>query len=338
MHDVQPGPARFDPTIRAWILSRHADVGMALREPCLAAGDSLDGPPAHIAVREAIAHSLSADRLAGMRAGLERSAHDLAASLPPDRPVDLVTSFGGPWSLSLAVTITGASSNDAEGLSRLAREVFLGAAFATDAGTREDAKEAAAELARRLPGAATTSNVQAFVALSQTLPHTLASAWLALFRSPAAAQGLRAEPDLMPRAVEELLRRSGPSRALFRHAVEDVGIGGVRIRGGDRVVLMLGAANRDPARFADPDRVDFHRNAGEHLAFGGGAHSCAGARLIRVAVAVATGALLRTTDAVELTGPVEWINGFAIRAPASLRALLRRTPRALQVHGVSGAG
>ncbi len=89
---------------------------------------------------------------------------------------------------------------------------------------------------------------------------------------------------------------------------------------------MLSAANHDPARFPEPGRLDVRRDAAGHLAFGGGAHSCPGAPLIRMAVAVATDALLSMTSAVELVGEVEWIGGFAIRAPASLPVVLRREP------------
>ena len=87
---------------------------------------------------------------------------------------------------------------------------------------------------------------------------------------------------------------------------------------------MLSAANHDPAQFPEPGRLDVRRDATGHLAFGRGAHSCPGAPLIRMAVAVATDALLRMTSAIEPVGEVEWIGGFAIRAPASLPVVLHR--------------
>jgi hypothetical protein len=248
-----------------------------------------------------------------------------------------VASFAGPWALALAVTVTGAASGDAPELARLAREIFLAAASGTDWVTQPEAHAAVVALARRLPEASATINVQTFVALSQTLPHLLAGAWLELFGHPAAVLRLRTEPGLMPRAVEELLRHAGPARAVFRRAHGEVRIGGAEIGSGDRVVLMLAAANHDSARFANPDHVDFGRSTAEHAAFGGGVHSCSGARLIRMAVAAVTDALLHATEAVELTGPVEWVGGFAIRAPASLPAVLRRRPTDLAGHGASGA-
>ncbi len=135
-----------------------------------------------------------------------------------------------------------------------------------------------------------------------------------------------AQPELMPEAVEELLRHAGPARAIFRRASAGMSIGGARVAPGDRVILMLSAANHDPARFPEPDRLDVRRDASGHVALGGGAHACPGAPLIRMAVAVATGALLGRTSAVEPAGEVEWIGGFSIRAPASLPAVLRPEP------------
>jgi cytochrome P450 len=168
--------------------------------------------------------------------------------------------------------------------------------------------------------------VQTYVAISQTLPCFLAGAWLELFRSPHEADRLRAQPELMPRAVDELLRHASPARAVFRRALAGLSIARANIAPGDRVVLMISAANHDPARFPEPDRLDLSRDAAGHLAFGRGAHSCPGAPLIRLAVAVATDALLRLTSAVELAGEVEWTGGFAIRSPASLPIVLRREP------------
>lgn len=323
MPDNRPAPARFDPALQAWVLSRHADVSAALRDPRLGAVDSADQHDAHVAVRDAVAQALAADRLDSWQPEFEHSALERAAALPLDTPVDLLAAFASPWALSLAVTVTGASAAAAPDLARLAREVFLAAAHRTDGTSGRESNAAAAELARRLPAPALVS-VQTFVALSQTLPHLLGALWLELFAEPAAARRGREGGHLTARILEEGLRLAGPARAVFRHALADVRVGGADIRAGDRVVLALAVANRDPERYPEPDRLDGDRVARDHLAFGAGAHACAGARLIRSAAALATDALLRTTDAIELVGPVTWVDGFAIRAPASLHALLRR--------------
>jgi cytochrome P450 len=323
----QPGEARFDSALGAWVLTSYADVSAALRDARLSlSGTSAEGDAAHVAVGEAAARALSPARLAAWRAELEASALVLAGALPTDSPVDLVGAFARPWSVALAVRATGAPAADAERLDRLAREVFLAAAHATDSGFPPRAQAAAAELASGFPSAGASADVQAYVALSQTLPRVLANAWLELFRRPDEADRLRAHPELMPGAVEELLRHASPARAVFRRSLAEMSIGRASVAPGDRVILMLSAANHDPARFPEPGRLDVGRDAAGHLAFGPGAHSCPGAPLIRMAVAVATDALLRMTSAVEPVGDVEWIGGFAIRAPATLPVVLRREP------------
>jgi len=327
MDDLQSVDARFDTGLGAWILSRYADVSSALREPRLSlAGTAVDGHAAHLAVREAGAQAFSPARLAAWRADLERSALRTIAGLPAGQPVDLVRAFIGPWSLALAVTATGAPADAGERLNRLAREVFLAAAGSTDSDPLPGQRAAAAELARSFPGGEASAAVQGFVALTQTLPCFLANAWLELSRHPEETRRLRADAGLMPQAIEELLRFAGPARAVFRQALVEVSVANVRIRAGERVVLMLGAANRDPRQFTQPNRLDFSRGASGHLAFGRGPHACSGANVIRLAAGVATAALHAATDGVEVLEPVEWIGGFAIRAPATLPVILRRRP------------
>jgi cytochrome P450 len=323
--DDPPGEARFESALGAWVLSSYADVSAALSDARLSVWDtSADGVTAHVAVRDAAAHALSPARLAAWRADIEASARVLIGRLPVGVPVDLVGAFVRPWSVELALRGTGAPPADAERLDRLAQEVFLAAASATDSRLQPPALAAVAKLASYFRGAGASADVQAYVALSQTLPCVLANAWLELFRRPDEADRLRAQPELMPNAVEELLRHASPARAVFRRALAEMSIGRASIAPGDRVIVLLSAANHDPARFPEPGRLDVRRDATGHVAFGRGAHSCPGAPLIRLAVAVATDALLAVTSAVEPVGEVEWIGGFAIRAPASLAVVLRR--------------
>ena len=322
---VQIGEARFDSALGAWVLTRYADVSAALRDPRLTvSGTGADGDAAHVTVREAAVAAMSPGRLAIWRAEGDASARVLTERLPAGVPVDLVGAFARPWSVELAIRATGALPADAERLDQLAREAFLAAAHATDSGIQPEAQAAAAKLASRLQGAGASADVQTFVALSQTLPCFLANGWLKLFQRSDEADRLRAQPELMPRAVEELLRHASPARAVFRRSLAKMSIGRASIAPGDRVILMLSAANHDPAQFPEPGRLDIRRDAAGHLTFGRGAHSCPGAPLIRLALAVTTEALLSRTIAVEPVGEVDWIGGFAIRAPASLPVVLRR--------------
>ncbi|HEX8325177.1 MAG TPA: cytochrome P450 [Tepidisphaeraceae bacterium] len=115
---------------------------------------------------------------------------------------------------------------------------------------------------------------------------------------------LRANPQWVPAAVEESLRHESPLQLIYRTTLAPYAVGGQTIPKGEMVFLILPAANRDPARFSDPDRFDMHRADNKHVAFGYGGHFCAGAGLARLETQVAIERLLARFNAVELDGPV----------------------------------
>jgi len=134
---------------------------------------------------------------------------------------------------------------------------------------------------------------QLIMAGFDTTVNLIASGSLALLTYPAQMARLRADPSLLPAAVEELLRFANPLKhATDRFTTEDVTIGGVVIPAGEWVLIATSSANRDPARFPDPDRLDVGRAASGHVAFGYGIHYCLGAPLARMEAEVAFGALL----------------------------------------------
>jgi cytochrome P450 len=130
------------------------------------------------------------------------------------------------------------------------------------------------------------------VAGHETTVNLIANGTLALLRNPEALASLRADPALGGSAVEELLRYDSPVQFTSRHALADLEIGGRRVLAGETTVAVLGAANRDPAQFPDPDRLDLARHPNRHLAFGGGIHFCLGAPLARMEARIAISALL----------------------------------------------
>lgn len=141
----------------------------------------------------------------------------------------------------------------------------------------------------------------------ETTTNLIANGVLALLRHPEQAAGLRADPDLAGSAVEELLRYDGPAKAVVRVAAEDVDLLGRRIRSGDRVFLLPGAANRDSAAFERPDELDIARQDNPHLGFGAGMHYCLGASLARLEAVVAIPRILERFPDLALTGqPLSW--------------------------------
>ncbi|MFN0160869.1 MAG: cytochrome P450 [Burkholderiales bacterium] len=131
------------------------------------------------------------------------------------------------------------------------------------------------------------------VAGGGTSRSAISLALLSLQRFPAALAGLRAKPQLINLAAEEFLRFEAPTQRGIRTARGDFVVGGQRIREGDILHIMIGAANRDPARFADPDTLDIERNPNRHATLGHGVHYCLGANLARMELRLAVAGFLR---------------------------------------------
>ena len=142
------------------------------------------------------------------------------------------------------------------------------------------------------------------VAGHETTVSLIGNAALALLRHPEALTRLRADPARMPAAVEEFLRYDSPvERALVRFATRDTTLGGCPVQRGDLVIGILGAANRDPAHFGQPERLDLDQPAPRHLAFGQGVHYCLGAPLARLEGEIALNTLLRRLPSLRLAVP-----------------------------------
>jgi cytochrome P450 len=126
----------------------------------------------------------------------------------------------------------------------------------------------------------------------ETTVNLIGNGLLALLRHPEQMRQLRERPDLAVSAVEELLRYDAPVQLTGRRATERVELGGQTIEPEQRVVVLLGAANRDPAQFPDPDRLDLERSPNRHIAFGQGIHFCLGSPLARMEGQIAVSTLL----------------------------------------------
>ncbi|MEV6174306.1 cytochrome P450 [Streptomyces sp. NPDC051954] len=153
------------------------------------------------------------------------------------------------------------------------------------------------------------------IAGHETTTHFIGNATLALLRHPDAAYQLRLRPELMPVAVEELLRYDAPVQLMLRRARHDLDLAGRTIAEGQTVLLVCGAANRDPAVFPDPHVLDFERPGGRHMAFGHGPHFCLGAALARLEGAIVLEALLNRLPGLRLenTAPPQWQRSLNFR-------------------------
>ncbi|MFE6286284.1 cytochrome P450 [Streptomyces sp. NPDC057877] len=305
---------------------------------------SLD-PPAHTRLRRTVAGVFTMRRVDELRPAAGRVAGELLAAMADaGPPADLVASFALPLPVTVICDLLGVPTEDRDRL-RGWSDTLLSTTACTPAETASAARAMAdyftalAALRRREPtddllgtlvreSPLTVAEVvllarDLLIAGHETTASQIADcAWLLLQRPDDMAR-LRARPELVPAAVEELLRfvplGSGGFRA--RVATEEVELGGVRIRPGETVFAPTAAANRDPAVFSAPDRLDVARHPNPHLAFGHGVHHCLGAQLARMEVGVALGALLDRFPRLRLAvgeSDVEWRTGMQVRGPRTL--------------------
>ena len=158
----------------------------------------------------------------------------------------------------------------------------------------------------------------------ETTTHLIGNGLLALFEHPDQLQKLRADPELAPGAVEEFLRYNSAVFQLIRRAREQVEIDGHVIHEGDTVIGLLHAANRDPARFADADRLDITRRNNYHVGFGYGPHICVGAPIARMETRIAITTMLQRLPEIALASTsLEWSTSFTIRGVRALPVTFR---------------
>jgi len=153
----------------------------------------------------------------------------------------------------------------------------------------------------------------------ETTPNLIGNGMLSLLRNSDQLEKLRSDLSLVTSAVEELLRFESPSQHTTRLAPEDTALGGKKILKGQSVIAVMGAANRDPERFPDPDKLDIARKDNKHVAFGAGAHFCFGAPLARIEGQVAFETLLRRLGNFAVTAePLTWRENLGLRGLVAL--------------------
>ncbi|WP_310570672.1 cytochrome P450 [Gemmatimonas sp.] len=318
-------------TARAvWTLCTYADVHAALRDERLAPhGVNALGDETHRVVRAAIQQELPPALLARWRDSLGARAVERLAALPSDGAVDLMRDVAQPWAHEAAQQVLGLPASVVDDCMPIACTLFEESAVARSGAPSTALSHAATQLAVLLEGYGGAGTVQSFVALMHTVPAVVGGAMLALLQHPAQLTWLRAHCDehTLAVATHELLRYAGPSCAVFRTALAPMMLNGNAIETGDEVVLRLRQANRDPAIFTDPERLNVQRAESGHLAFGAGAHGCVGAGIVRMLLHEAIAAFVRSSREFELDvrdgAGVTWLNGFALLVPRAIPTVMR---------------
>ncbi|MBV9267017.1 MAG: cytochrome P450, partial [Acidobacteriaceae bacterium] len=308
--------AYFDAGLNMWILTRYADVLAAFRSDALrpvgprgTLEGKIDDEQDRLKLRAETTAALSPSALKRWQLGISCFASTLLSRLAAGCQADLVTQYARPLCEHAALIVTRPTSADTQKLLQLSAEVSAAAAEPFDVTLSARAKQCSAELLTHFSSGPLSLQESGFVALSQTLPCMLARCWLALLRHPKEWTRLHNQPALMEQAVDELLRYAGLAHILFRMAVADVNLNGIFVRKGERLMLKLTAANRDPERFGNAESLNFADTRKGHLALGFGKHACVGAPLIRMVICTATRRLVERFPSAAITGEIEWRGG-----------------------------
>lgn len=307
-------------------------------------------PPEHTRLRRLTGKVVNVQSMHGMRPAIEALADWLFERIGEREEIDFVADFAGPLPCLVIMAMLGVPREDLAAVKRMSDDMalFIGSSRTSaekydtaEAATREMAEyfraliaarraEPRDDLVTRLAnvredGDALTEDelvatcILMLFAGHETTTNHIANGMLALTRFPDQMRMLRDDPSLAAAAIEELLRYDGPSGAQVRVVAVPHELHGKTLAVGDRVFVMLNAANRDPRAYADPDRLDLRRDGAPHLTFGFGMHICLGFPLARLEGQIALPAALRRWRRIERRGEdLEWLNSMVFRGVKAL--------------------
>ncbi|OJY38851.1 cytochrome P450 [Pseudonocardia sp. 73-21] len=307
-------------------------------------------PPDHTRLRSLVMRAFTVRRIEALRPRIEELAQEQARLvLVAPRPVDLLSCFALSLPIKVIFELLGVPHEDADRLHAWSEVIF-----SLGGHTADEVRAARGRItgylhelvmrrraapsddllgllvhARDEAGTLSEAELVDFAMILMTVGHqstsnSLGTGLFSLLQHPEQLAALRARPELVPAAVEELLRFNPYvlTGTQLRVAVADVTVADTLIRRGDAVIAALGSANHDETVFPDPDRFDIERPSNPHLAFGFGVHHCLGAQLARLELQVALTTLIAALpETVHLSVPASWLTwkvGLTARAPATL--------------------
>ena len=301
--------------------------------------------PNHTRLRSLAAKAFTPRAVQSMRPQIEGLLEVAFKRVPTSGPFDLISTFAAPFPIAVIAGILGVPASDWDRFYGWSEDIIKSIGDG-DRDQRDVSEQARLELGDYLRGVANerrrdprgdvlTSLVQAeeegdrlssdelvaiatllLVAGNETTTKLIGNSMLALLENPDQLTRLREQPERIPGAVEELLRFDGPVQLTSRVVLESRRFRGHDFRKGQQIILLLASANRDPAQFEEPDRLDVTREDCRHLAFSLGAHFCLGAKLARLETSLALEALITRLPGLTLVpGGIDWGTNTILRGP-----------------------
>lgn len=312
--------------------------------------------PEHGRVRRLASVAFTPRRVARLRDHIRQITEDLIDELPADGEFDVISRLANPLPAIVTAEMLGVPTSDHEQLKSWSQDFaemlgnfqhnpgraakvlksveemvdYFSAAVTAEA-TRPTEGLINALVTAEVDGDRLTDEeivanvIVTMVGGQETTTNLIGNGLLTLLRQPEELHRLRSDPALMPTAVEELLRYESPSQHTARLAPAGAVLGDAKILEGDAVIAVMGAANRDPERFPDPDTIDLARADNRHVAFGWAAHFCFGAPLARIEGALAFETLLSRFTELSLAPDqeIQWRPNLGLRGLTSLRVIAR---------------
>jgi cytochrome P450 len=301
-------------------------------------GASLVGtdPPRHRLLRSLVTQAFTPRKIAQLEPRIREISDELLDRAAPAGRMDLVGDFSYPLPVIVIAELLGIPSADRDRFKRWSDILVTGGGGGYGGTQREMAEYflRMIEEKRRAPGEDLISGLLAaevegeslsqtdllgfcillLVAGNETTTNLLGNAVLCLDDRPEVYEELRESPDLLPDAIEEVLRYRSPVQSMFRTVVKDTEVGGKTLRAGESAIAWIGSANRDEAQFSEPERFDLHRSPNRHIAFGHGIHFCLGAPLARLEARVALGMLVERCRGLRVVpgAPLEVLDSMVV--------------------------
>jgi cytochrome P450 len=309
----------------------------------------LADPPNHTRLRQLVSRAFTPRHIEGLRPAIQQMVDDLCQALAAKGEIDFMSEFALPLPMAVIGELVGVPESeraalqpyvraaakaiepvlsDEEAAESMEAYAYLGGYF--DALLEERRRRPTDDLLSGLAQAPAKDDrltndevistaILLFAAGFETTTNLLGNGLLALLRHPDQLEQWRQRPELAATAVEELLRWDSPVQLNMRVALEPAEVRGEPVNVGERIVVLQGAANHDPARFPDPETLDLARSDNVPLSFGWGIHHCLGAALARMEGQIAFTALLAAFGSIELlTEEPEWRSSFTLRGLLAL--------------------
>ena len=311
-------------------------------------------PPAHTRIRRLAASAFTPSRIDGLRQHIQEITDNLMASVRETGHMDVIADLAAPLPATVTAEMLGVPVADHEQLKAWT------SSFAEVLGNLQHNPDRTPQALQTLKEMTTyfrdkmhecphtlkdglvtglmaaeeqgdklseddviANSILTMAGGQETTTNLIGNGLLTLLRNPAQMRELQANPALIPAAIEELLRFESPIQYTARLAPDDMEIGGQQIRKRQAVMAVIGAANRDPERFTNPDLLDIHRAENRHLAFGWAAHFCFGAPLARMEGQIAFEALLKLPNLALEPDPLVWQDNHGFRGLKGLPCHIR---------------